>query len=115
MALRDNLNALSEYCVWVKGDVDKINAYFMQNLCQLLFQGEGADDKEVINFAAYNHVPDAELRKDMSQNKNFYYTNNNERATAVYKSFILKSKSSMICSCQTRTDILDHFLKKSNM
>jgi hypothetical protein len=81
----------------------------MQNLCQLLFQGEGADDKEVINFAAYNHVPDAELRKDM------YYTNNNERATAVYKSFMLKAKSSMICSCQTRTDILDHFLKKSNM
>jgi hypothetical protein len=35
-ALRDNLKALPEYGVQVKGDVNKINAYFMQNLSQLL-------------------------------------------------------------------------------
>ena len=28
-ALRDNLKVLPEYCVQVKGDVDKVNAYFM--------------------------------------------------------------------------------------
>jgi hypothetical protein len=30
----------------------------MQNLNQLLAQGEGADDKEDILFAAYQHIPD---------------------------------------------------------
>jgi hypothetical protein len=56
----------------VKGDVDKVNAYFMQNLNQLLSQGEWADDKEVILSAAYQHVPDAGFRKYMSQKKDDY-------------------------------------------
>ena len=55
-ALRHNLKALPEYCVGVgvKGDVDKINAYFMQNLNQLLTRGEGAGSKEGILFATIN-------------------------------------------------------------
>ena len=31
-ALQDNLKALLEYCVQVRGDVDKVNSYFIQNL-----------------------------------------------------------------------------------
>jgi hypothetical protein len=30
-ALRDNLKALLKYCIQVKGDVDKVSSYFMQN------------------------------------------------------------------------------------
>lgn len=39
-ALRDNLKALPGYCIQVKGDVDKINVYFMLNVNQLLSQDE---------------------------------------------------------------------------
>ena len=49
-ALRDNLKVLPEYCLQVKGDINKVNVYFMQNLNQLLSHGEGADDKEDILF-----------------------------------------------------------------
>ena len=51
--LRYNLKALLEYWIQAKGDVDKINAYFMQNVNQLLSQDEGAYDKKDIRFAAY--------------------------------------------------------------
>ncbi len=84
MALSD-LKALPEYCVQVKGDIDKINAYFMQNLNQLLSQGEGADDKEDILFTAYQHISDAEFRKYMGQKKDDYYDNINDMANADYK------------------------------
>ena len=67
-AFQDNLKELPEYCVQVKGDVDKINSYFIKNLNQLLSRGE-ADDKEDILFADYQHLPDAESRKYMSQKK----------------------------------------------
>jgi hypothetical protein len=70
--LWDNLKALPGYCVQVKGEVDKVNSYFMQNLNQLLARCEGADDRENILFAAYQHVPDAEFRKYMSQKKDDY-------------------------------------------
>jgi hypothetical protein len=53
-ALRNNLKALPEYCVQVKGNIDKVSSYFMQNFNQLLARGEGADDKEDILFATYN-------------------------------------------------------------
>jgi hypothetical protein len=53
-ALRDNLKALREYCIQVKGDVDKVNSYFMQSLNQLVARGEGADDKEDILFVLTN-------------------------------------------------------------
>ncbi len=92
-ALRDNLKALPEYCVQVKGDIDKVNAYFMQNLNQLLSRGEGADDKEDILFAAYQHVPDAEFRKYMGQKKDDYYDNINDMANADYKTIMLKAKT----------------------
>ena len=70
--LRDNLKPLPEYCIQVKGDANKVNFYFMQNLNQLLARAEGADDKEDILFSAYQHVPDAECRKYMSQKKDDY-------------------------------------------
>jgi hypothetical protein len=92
-ALRDNLKALPEYCVQVKGDVDKINSYFMQNLNQLLARGEGADDKEDILFAAYQHVPDTEFRKYMNQKKDDYYDNINDMANADYRTIMLKAKT----------------------
>ena len=92
-ALRDNLKALPEYCVQVKGDVDKINSYFIQNLNQLLSRGEGADDKEDILFAAYQHVPDAEFRKYMSQKKDDYYDNINDMSNADYRMIMLKAKT----------------------
>jgi hypothetical protein len=92
-ALRDNLKALPEFCVQVKGDVDKVNSYFMQNLNQLLARGEGADDKEDILFAAYQHVPDAEFRKYMSQKKDDYYDNINDMANADYRTIMLKAKT----------------------
>jgi hypothetical protein len=92
-ALRDNLKVLPEYCVQVKGDIDKVNAYFMQNLNQLLSRGEGADDKEDILFAAYQHVPDAEFRKYMGQKKDDYYDNINDMANADYKTIMLKAKT----------------------
>ena len=70
-ALRDNLKVLPEYCIHVKGDVDKVNSYFMQNLNQLFARGEGADDKEDILFAAYQHVPDAKFRTYTNQKKDY--------------------------------------------
>ena len=87
------MKALPEYCVQVKGDIDKVNAYFMQNLNQLLSRGEGADDKEDILFAAYQHVPDAEFRKYMGQKKDDYYDNINDMANADYKTIMLKAKT----------------------
>ena len=92
-ALRDNLKALPEYCVQVKGDVDKINSYFMQNLNQLLARGEGADDKEDILFATYQHVPDTEFRKYMSQKKDDYYDNINDMVNADYRIIMMKAKT----------------------
>ena len=92
-ALRDNLKALPEYCIQVKGDVDKINSYFMQNLNQLLARGEGADDKEDILFATYQHVPDAEFRKYMSQKKDDYYDNINDMINADYRTIMMKAKT----------------------
>jgi hypothetical protein len=92
-ALRDNLKALPEYCVQVKGNIDKVNSYFMQNLNQLLARGEGADDKEDILFAAYQHVPDAEFRKYMNQKKDDYYDNINDMANADYRVIMLKAKT----------------------
>jgi len=91
--LGDNLKALPEYCVQVKGDVDKINSYFMQNLTHLLARGEGPDDKEDILFAAYQHVPDAEFRKYMNQKKDDYYDNINDMINADYKTIMLKAKT----------------------
>jgi hypothetical protein len=35
-ALQDNLKSLPEYCIPVKGNMDKVNSYFMLNLNQLL-------------------------------------------------------------------------------
>lgn len=64
-ASRDNLKALSEYFVQIKGDVGKFTPYFTQNLDQLQCKGEGADDKEVVLFASHQYVPDAEFRKYM--------------------------------------------------
>jgi hypothetical protein len=92
-ALRDNLKALPEYCVQVKGDIDKVNSYFVQNLNQLLAQGEGADDKEDILFSAYQNVPDAEFRKYMNQKKDDYYDNINNMANADYQVIMLKAKT----------------------
>ncbi len=92
-ALRDNLKALPEYCIQVKGDVDKINSYFMQNLNQLLARGEGADDKEDILFATYQHVPDTEFRKYMSQKKDDYYDNINDMVNADYRIIMMKAKT----------------------
>ena len=92
-ALRDNLKALPEYCVQVKGDIDKVNSYFMQNLNQLLARGEGADDKEDIWFTAYQHVPDAEFGKYISKKKDNYYNNINDRVNADYKVIMLKAKT----------------------
>jgi hypothetical protein len=65
----------------------------MQNLNQLLAQGEGADDKEDILFAAYQHVPDAEFRKYMNQKKDDYYDNINNMANADYRVIMLKAKT----------------------
>ena len=64
----------------------------MQNLNQLLSRGEGADDKEDILFAAYQHVPDAEFRKYMGQKKDNYYDNINDMANADYITIMLKAK-----------------------
>jgi len=102
-ALRDNLKALPEYCIQVKGDVDKINSNFMQNLNQLLARGEGADDKEDSLFATYQHVPDAEFRKYMSQKKDDYYDNINDMVNADYKTIMLKAtKYDMLLSNKDR-------------
>ncbi len=87
------MKVLPEYCVQVKGDIDKVNAYFMQNLNQLLSHGEGADDKEDILSAAYQHVPDAEFRNYMSQKKDDYYVNIKDMANADYKTIMLKEKT----------------------
>ena len=65
----------------------------MQNLNQLLSQGEGADDKEDILFAASQHVPDAEFMKYMGQKKDDYYDNINDMANADYKTILLKVKT----------------------
>ena len=46
--LRENLKISSKYYVQVKGDVDKVNSYFMQNISQLLSRGEGANGWEDI-------------------------------------------------------------------
>jgi hypothetical protein len=92
-ALRDNLKALPEFCVQVTGDIDKVNSYFLQNLNQLLARGEGADDKEDILFAAYQHVPDAEFRKYMSQKKDDYYDNINDMVNADYRTIMIKAKT----------------------
>jgi hypothetical protein len=92
-ALRDNLKALPEYCVQVKGDIDKVNSYFVQNLNQLLSRGEGADDKEDILFSAYQHVPDAEFRKYMNQKRDDYYDNINDMADADYRTIMMKAKT----------------------
>ena len=103
-ALRDNLKALPEYCIQVKGDVDKVNSYFMQNLTQLLARGEGADDKEDILFAAYQHVPDAEFRKYMNQKRDDYYDNINDMVNADYRTIVLKAmtKYDMLLSNKDR-------------
>ncbi len=92
-ALRDNLKALPEYCIKVKGDINKVNSYFMQNLNQLLARGEGADGKEDILFSAYQHVPNNEFRKYMSQKKDDYYDNINDMANADYRTIMLKAKT----------------------
>lgn len=62
----------------------------MQDLNQLLSWGEGADNKEDILFAAYQHVPDAEFRK-YSQKKDDYYDNINDMANAGYKTIMPKA------------------------
>jgi hypothetical protein len=42
------------------------NTYFIQNLIQLISQGEGVDVKEGILFAPYQYLLDAEFKKYMS-------------------------------------------------
>ena len=97
-ALRDNLNALPEYFIQVKGDVDKISASFMQHLNQLFSWGEGADDRGDILFAAYQHVPDAEFRKCMNQKKDDY-NNINDMANVDHKTIMLKAKTKYKFNC----------------
>ena len=76
----------------------------MQNLNQLLARGEGADDKEDILFATYQHVPDAEFRKYMSQKKDDYYNNIHNMTNTDYKTIMLMAttKYDMLLSNKNR-------------
>ncbi len=56
-------------------------------------RGEGADDKEDILFAAYQHVPDVEFRKYMNQKKENYYDNINDMVNADYRTIMMKAKT----------------------
>ena len=69
------------------------NTYFIQNLIQLISQGEGVDVKEGILFAPYQYLIDAEFKKYMSYKKEDYYDNIEDMANADYKTIMLKAKS----------------------
>jgi hypothetical protein len=83
-ALRDNLKALPEFCVQVKGDVNKVNAYLMKILNQLLSQCEGADNKET-SILLQISMFQMQNSGSMGQKKDNYYNNINDMANAAYK------------------------------